>query len=46
MRGMMRLCAALDALAEVDQMTLERWRSQLHELFGPRRHYRQRRGVL
>jgi hypothetical protein len=34
MRGLMRLWAALDALADVDSSTLERWRRQLQELFG------------
>ena len=45
MRGLMRLWAALDALQDVDQPTLQRWRHQLQQLFGtstPRR----RRGVL
>jgi hypothetical protein len=45
MRGLMRLWAALDALQDVDQKTLKKWRHQLHQLFGtttPRR----RRGVL
>jgi hypothetical protein len=46
MRGMMRLCAALDALADVDHETLARWRGQLHELLGARRHSRRRRRVL
>ena len=46
MRGLMRLCAALDMLAEVDHKTLQRWRSQLHELFGTRRDSRRRRSVL
>jgi hypothetical protein len=46
MRGLMRLWAALDALADVDGRTLKRWRSQLQELFGTRRDSRRRHGVL
>lgn len=35
MRGLMRLWAALDAMAEVDPLV--RWRQQLQDLFGSRR---------
>lgn len=46
MRGLMRLWAALDAVADVDRQTLQRWRHQLQELFGTRRVSRRRSGVL
>lgn len=46
MRGLMRLWAALDAVADVDGATLALWRSQLQELFGTTRAARRWRGVL
>lgn len=46
MRGLMRLWAALDALADVDSSTLERWRRQLQELFGSQRGSRRGRRVV
>lgn len=45
MRGLMRLWAALDALQDVDQKTLQRWRRQLEDLFGTCSS-RRRRSVL